>query len=136
MRKKTGAASLNLPETNKKLHATALFSLYFFAAFLSFSIAGTQISYSFALLFCIILTIKNKESFFHNRKINMPLLLFVLTGLVATVFSLSPAESFYNLREFLLIPIVFLITNLIRTRNKLIVLAAVFLTGYLEMKRW
>ncbi|HDL18452.1 MAG TPA: hypothetical protein ENH29_05310 [Bacteroidetes bacterium] len=116
-----------LTEGSDKLRVAALYFLYLFAAFLSISIAGTQISYTFSLLLFLVLLGKKKIDFWGNRAITLPVLSLFVVAVLATIFSLSPADSLYNLRKFLLIPIVFLIPGLIKTKKELIVLVAVFL---------
>ncbi len=111
--------------TDQILSKLSLFFLALFAMFLTFSIAGAQISYSFsAILFFILIyrkTIDIKTTF------GTPIIIFFITAIFATIFSLSPMDSLYNLKKFLLVPIIFIVPSLIKSRKELKIVLFVFL---------
>ncbi|MEW6088379.1 MAG: O-antigen ligase family protein [bacterium] len=80
------------------------------------------------ILFWIIKKIIYKESSFIKTSLNLPVLIYLITFLIAVVFSSQPKVSFLYFRDFILYTsMVFLLINNIDNKNKLEAILFIFL---------
>ncbi|RKY80204.1 hypothetical protein DRQ12_01800 [candidate division KSB1 bacterium] len=101
------------------LDRVIIFFIFCLAAFIPFSIAGSEISYGGALLCWLLKGILTKKWNFQRTGFDLPFATLIVVGLLASAFSEKSAESFYNLRKFLLIPILYLIPAQVSSQKQL-----------------
>lgn len=101
--------------------------LYIFVAFSLISIAGTQITLGLVLVVWIIKMILEQRWLIKKTSLELALLMFILTVVLATIFSIDPAASFVNLKNLLLISVVYLFVSNINDRATVVRLVNLFI---------
>ena len=105
----------------------ALLSLILiFTAFSLISIAGTHITLGFILVLWIIKMVIQKRWLVKGTGLDLAFGLFLLTFLIATIFSIKPVESIINLKNLLLICVVYIISSNIRREGQIVLVIDIF----------
>ena len=98
-----------------------------FIFFSLFSIAGTQISMGFVVLFWIFKMIAERRWSVKSTSLDYAFAAFAGACILATLFSLQPAESFLNLKNLLLILVVYLLSSLLGDKRRIRIVIDIFI---------
>lgn len=97
-----------------------LLFLFLFLFSSTFSIALTQIFYFAALFFWIIISIKSKNLNLNSTPLDFYFLIFIISEVIATIFSQDKIESLYYLhKRVIIIPIIYLLYTWLNNRERL-----------------
>ena len=114
------------------------FSVLFFAT-LTNSIFLSQLGYFGALLFLLVKWAVEKKNPFGKTGLELPILLFVITEILSTVFSVAPSQAVHTLvKRFMIIPVLY-VTLFVASDEKSakrvvwIFLGAAFLTAFVYL---
>ncbi|MBN2013002.1 O-antigen ligase family protein [candidate division KSB1 bacterium] len=94
--------------------------LYIFTAFSIISIAGTQISLGLVIIVWLAYMIVTRRMLIRNTGLELAFAAFIVTCIIATIFSLHPHASFINLKNLLLISVVYLIVGNVTNRQMVV----------------
>jgi O-antigen ligase len=102
------------PAAESRISAVLIFFLGCFLFFSTFSIAGTQISLTLAILAWVILAAFGRSPRPSRTLLDIPILFFVLSVLLSVIFSEERMASFLNLKNLPLVVIIYLFGFLVR----------------------
>ena len=106
------------PAAQARVTAVLIFFLGCFLFFSTFSIAGTQISLTLAILAWVILALFGRAPLPRRTPLDIPILLFILSVLLSVLFSEERMASFLNLKNLPLIVIIYLFAFLVRNTRQ------------------
>lgn len=110
----------NLGGIEDKNEKYLLLFLLLFLFSSTFSIALTQIFYFTSIFFWVIISIKSKKLNLSSTPFDVYFLLFILSEILATLFSIDIAQSlFYLHKRIIIIPIIYLLYTWLNNRQRL-----------------
>jgi O-antigen ligase len=123
---------MNEKSTSFSVGAWSGFVTFFVASIIfcsTFTIAGTQISLTAALVLWLSLFVSKRAMAPQRIPLDVPLLVFASISIVSVLLSGEIREGFWNLRNYLLIGVIYLITATMRDSPSLRRLSAVLLVS-------
>lgn len=112
------------------------FLLYIFTIFLIRSIAGTQITLGLLIIVWLTKMIVKREFTIQKTGVELAFLVFIITLIISTIFSLEPQASFFHLKNMLLITVVYIVFNNIHQKPTLVRVIDLFIIVSVIIAIW